>query len=629
MADLPPKFREKLADAFTDELRLLLANEAIAESERQFQAAEGERANHDDEKQRCAADIFYWWDRWAWTYDPRLVGKIDPVTRRTMSPYIQFKLWPRQREMVQFVLDRIYAGEPFVIEKSRDQGASYVMVGVALWCWLFLPGFKATFGSREADLVDSLNDPDSIFEKLRLMLDRLPEWMKPRGFDRRRHAIMNQLTNPETGATITGEAGDEMGRGGRATLYIVDEGAFVPRAGKVEAALSGTTDCVGWVSTVNSQEGMGNFFARKRHGMPERLVFRLHWRDDPRKNDEWAAIKKASLTDDITWEAEFEINYTANAAGTCIPALWVRSAQLLAKLLPIETTPHNRTGVTGGDVGGGKALSVVVHRFAPYILTPQVRREPDTIDTAHWMMKACRDAGTSCLNFDAPGIGAGVLSALNHADKSEDPEIREIAQTLTRVAINTGVPGRDDVIWPDDRTSEEMFANLKMELWWIARNFFQRSHWHYLWLTKKEGGRKQLLSEIVILPDSQDRETSAMVTQLSLPLYGRNERGKLALETKEKMRLRGIPSPDHADGCILSFLEPPDDGIPQIKLFADSMHRDSPTALAGIGHGTGTATTSEPEMPDPDARGRKDQMADAVTGEQEQEGAGVNWGYQR
>ncbi len=561
LASLNPKFRKLLVDKITLRLRAALAEDAIRESEGRFKAEQGERASYEDEKKRCAGDILHWFDTWAWTYDPRLAGKIDPVTKRTKTPYMPFKLWPRQREMVLFIMDRIMGGEPFVIEKSRDQGATYVLVGVALWCWLFIPGFKAIFGSADADLVDKLNDPSSIFEKLRMMLDRLPAWMMPAGFERRRDAITNLLTNRETGATISGEAGDQMGRGGRCTLFVVDEAAFVPRAAKVESALSGTTDCVGWVSTVNPQEGMGNFFARKRHAMPERLVFRLYWRDDPRKNDEWAQLKKSTLSDDATWEAEYEINYTANASGTCIPATWVRSAQLLAKLMPHVS--RTGPGISGGDVGGGKAQSVVVHRFGPVVLVPESRREADTTETALWMMERCAAAGTRTLNFDAVGIGAGVSSTLA---KSESTALR-------CVPVNTGIPARDYVTWPDERTSEDMFANLKMEIWWMARNRFQRAHWHYLFLTGAEGGRKQSETDIMILPDSMDPQTMSLVSQLSIPLYGRNDKGRLALESKEKLQKRGVPSPDHADAYVLTELE--EEALPTVVLDMTVLARET------------------------------------------------------
>lgn len=578
MGPIPTRLKQRLIDRLKQGYRDAIAAEQVKESEGRFRKEQGERASTAREKAKCARNILHWFKAWAWTYDPRLVGKIDPKTKKTASPFIRFLLWPKQAAFVLWVVARIRAGEPWVLEKSRDQGATYLLAGICLWFWLFTPGFKATFGSRGADLVDSRDNPDSIFEKMRIILRRLPSWMLPQGFDWRKHDNIMQLTNPENGATITGEAGDEMGRGGRCTVYIVDEAAFVPRIHKVEAALSGTTDCVGWVSTVNPQEGMGNFFARKRHAMPQRLVARLHWRDDPRKNDAWAKLKQEMLSDPMTWEAEYEINYTANAAGVCIPAAWVRSAQLLHEMLP--EIARGKIGLTGGDVGGGKALSVVVHRFGPLLLVPESRKEGDTDDTAKWMMRSCAAVGSSCLNFDSPGIGAGVLSTLMKAEEDADPEIAEIATRLVRQPVNTGLPASQRV-WPDDRRSEEMFGNLKAELWWLCRQAFQRTHFHWLHLTKQEGGRQQSESEIVLMPHGMDAETMTLVSQLSLPKYKKNDKGKIVLETKESLQKRGIPSPDHADACVLSFLESPDDGMSGWTLDVTTFARENPMSFGG------------------------------------------------
>jgi phage terminase large subunit len=223
------------------------------------------------ERQRCAADIMHWFNTWLFTYDPRLIG--TPT-----GPYLQFKLWPKQRDIVEFIEGRIAAQKEGLIEKSRDVGVSYLCAAVALHKWLFIPGFKATFGSRVEDDVDKKDNPDSIFTKLRLMARRLPPEMMPAGFRWNQHDNFMRFVNPDIGAIITGEGGENMGRGGRSTVYFLDEAARVPNADKVEAALAGNTDCVIWVSSVN---GMGNLFARKRHSiLKPHQIARLHWRDE-------------------------------------------------------------------------------------------------------------------------------------------------------------------------------------------------------------------------------------------------------------------------------------------------------------------------------------------------------------
>jgi hypothetical protein len=502
----------------------------LIRAEKARRAAEAQAGGWKAEKAKCQADIPYWFDQWVWTYDPRLIGKPG-------GAYVKFKLWPKQRDTVQWLRDRLAAEEEGLLEKSRDVGATYLTAGFALHQWLFTPGFKATFGSRKVDYVDKKDNPDSIFAKLRIMLRRLPNEMLPKGFNWAAHDNYMRIVNPENGAVISGEGGEDMGRGGRSSLYVLDEAAFVPNAETVEKALSGNTDCVIWVSSVN---GMGNLFARKRHSiLKPHQIARLHWRDDPRKTEEWAAAKQASFSDPTTWAAEYDIDYSASVEGICIPALWVESAKRLRKLEP-RLEGSNRC-VIGGDVGAGKAKSVAIPRRGPIVETPQSRGEPDTTDTAHWMLDIARDTGAKLLNFDAPGVGAGVSSTL----------MKHPIKGLAVTPVNTGTPP-SNMRWPDGRTSEEVFGNQKAELWWLCRTALQRSHEHVLFIEGREGGKEHPLTDLLALP-SGDRESDALCMQLSLVKWERNERGKIVIEKKEALKRRGIASPDYADALMLTF----------------------------------------------------------------------------
>lgn len=502
---------------------------------------------HEAEIERCGRDadgVVHWFNKYAWTYDPRLIGRKD-AEGRSLSPYVPFILWPKQIELIHFLWDRLDANEEWLLEKSRDTGASYVCCGFALNRWLFAPGFKSTFGSRKTDYVDKADQPDSLFEKIRIMLSRLPEWMQPKGFQWNKHSNYLRLVNPATGAIISGEGGEEMGRGGRSTMYVVDEAAFVPNAENVEKALSGNTDCVGWVSTVN---GMGNLFARKRHSvLKDHQIFRLHYLDDPRKTAAWAEAKKASLSDETSWASEYEIDYTASLEGVCIPAKWVQSAQRLASLIPAQIK-SNLDYTIGLDVGAGKAKSVCCPRRGPICAVPRSRGNPDTIGTAHWALDIARELQARMLNFDSPGVGAGVTSALRN---SEDRPA-----SLTVQPINTGSDPFVDPEWEDGRTSAELFRNLKAEIWWLARRAFERTHQHVLWLEGKsveEGARQHPVSDLLALPRG-DTESDKLAQELSVVRYFKTEAGKIIIESKDQLARRGVKSPDYADAFVLTFI---------------------------------------------------------------------------
>jgi len=520
------------------------AQAAAIESERLAELEQKQRLDHEREKARCGADavgIVYWFNHYAWTYDPRLLAKKGP-DGRAMSPYVRFELWPKQIDFIHWLHERVEANEEWLVEKSRDTGVSYLCCGYALNRWLFVDGFKTTLGSRKVELVDKAGQPDSLFEKIRIMADRLPTWMLPPGYNRGTHSLFMRLMNPATGAIISGEGGDDMGRGGRSSLYIVDEGAFVPNAENVEKALSGNTDCVGWVSSVN---GMGNLFARKRHSiLKQHQIFRLHWRDDPRKTEEWAAAKEATLSDPTAWASEYEIDYSASLEGVCIPAKWVDAAKRIATLDPLIMVTNQRA-VAGLDVGAGKAKSVFIARAGPVVQPPKARGDPDTIGTAHWALDNAEKANAAQLNFDSVGVGVGVTSAMKHADRRK----------LKVKPVNVGDAPNDRRRWEDGRTSDEMFGNLKAELWWLARVAFQRTYQHVLWLegkTEDQGAKQHPLSDLIALP-AGDTESDTLASQLSLVRYFKNEKGKIVIEKKVELQRRGVKSPDYAEAFVLTF----------------------------------------------------------------------------
>lgn len=486
------------------------------------------------EKEKCANDILYWFDNWVYTYDPRLTGKPG-------GPFIQMKLWKQQRELITWLGSMIDGSQECLIEKSRDVGATYLCGGMAIHRWLFRPGFKTTFGSLTVDEVDKKDNPDSIFAKLRIMLRRQPEEFMPKGFKWAHHDNYLRIFNPETEAIISGDGGENMGRSGRSSWFVLDEAAHVPHAETVEKALSGNTDCVTWVSSVN---GMGNLFARKRHSLLKAdHIFKLHWRSDPRKTEEWAAAKQASFSDPTTWASEYDIDYSASVPDVCIPALWVESAK---RLLSLEKRlkPAN-SAVLGLDVGAGKAKSVAIPKRGPVVVRPKSRGAPDTTETAHWALEIARLNGSTQLNFDAVGVGAGVSSTL----------MLNPVKGLQVVAVNTGVPAGNR-LWPDGKLSEEKFGNLKAELWWLTRTALQRSHEHVLFLEGKPNGVEHQLTDLLALP-SGDPDSDALCLQLSLVKWGRNERGKIVIETKIALTRRGISSPDYADALVLTYADPP------------------------------------------------------------------------
>jgi|HubBroStandDraft_5_1064220.scaffolds.fasta_scaffold46706_1 phage terminase large subunit len=505
------------------------------------------------ENELCRRDFFYWVDNWVWTFNPKNATKAMPAL-------LPFDLFPRQRELAMFIDDRLAAQEDGLVDKSREMGFTWVCAAKASHKWLYVDGFKTTFGSRKAELVDKIGDPDSIFEKVRILLRYLPPWMKPRGYKPRLHDKEMLLINPKNENTIRGEAGDEMGRGGRSSLYVVDEAAFLERAERVDASTSANVETRIWGSTVN---GPGGMFARKRHdgSMRPDQIFTMHYSMDPRPETPARIARMKAKLEPHTFASEYEIDYSASVEGICIPGHHVTSATQILDLLQnnkrgikIKLEPSAQ-GIAGLDVGAGKAKSVCVVRFGPIVTMPNSWGDPDTIETAHRALDHVqattleRSDGRKCiakqLRFDEVGVGKGVLSALSHHKR----------KGITTTPINVGVAPSDDTVWPDGLTSKEKFTNLKADIAWIAREFFKNTHEMALWLMKEPGGIEHKVTELISIP----RAATTLIAQLSCFKWFRSEKGQIQIESKDELKKRGIASPDEWEALSLTFV--PDSGL--------------------------------------------------------------------
>lgn len=494
------------------------------------------------EWERCAGDVVYWVNAYVKTYDPRLLPG---------NPLIPFTLFPKQAEFLLWLQEREQAQEDGLAEKSRDVGFTWLCAADALHGWLFRPGCAIGFGSRKLELVDKLGDPSTIFEKIRIALRALPEWMLPAGFKWKEHDNFARLINPATGATITGEGGDDIGRGGRSTKYYIDEAAFLAHPDLTERALSQTTRCRIWVSTPN---GPGNAFARKRFSgrVP---VFTFHWKEDPRKNVyevrdalgqvletgcgyaptppeggcvwyPWYEAEKARLNDPVTVAQEIDIDYTASIEGICIPAKWVRAA--VGLLLP-----ESGEEVAGLDIGEeGPDLSVFQPRRGPMCRMPVSWGQLNTTQTAWRAREEGQTYGVKTVHYDSDGVGAGVKGTWDSAEQ---------ALPFHANPLSTG-GSPSETRWPDGRTSKERFLNLRAELWWLARTRFEKTYEFV------ELGIKHPTDELISIPNHPQ-----LIAELSQPLVFTTETGKVQIESKKAMKKRGVKSPNFADALVYSL----------------------------------------------------------------------------
>jgi len=481
---------------------------------------------------------------WLDTYDPRNAGRGVPA-------YMPFIMFERQAEFVAFLMAMIDGEENGLVEKARDMGATWVCCAVSVWLWRFYPGAAVGWGSRKEQLVDKLGDPDSIFEKMRVLIRRMPREFWPRGFNDQDHMAYMRIVNPENGSTITGEAGDNIGRGGRKLIYFKDESAHYERPEKIEAALADNTRVQIDISSVN---GLGNVFHRRREGGVEwqdgpaikgrTNVFVMDWSDHPAKDDEWYVARKAKAEAEgllHVFAQEVERNYAASVDGVIIPAEWIAAAVDAHVKLGFEPTGAVIAALDVADEGGDKnALAI---RKGPMLTGIEAWAEGDTGETTRRAVKACASLGPVALQYDSVGVGAGVKSEANRLDAAG-----ELPRAISFVpwSAGAGVLAPDAHIVPHDRDTpinKDYFANLKAQAWWQLRLRFERTY-----RATKEGiayNPDDLISLPSTLPALQQLRKElgqATVSKTTGAL-------KLAVDKSPP----GTRSPNMADAVVMAF----------------------------------------------------------------------------
>jgi len=512
---------------------------------------------------RPAEFIMDWFD----TYDPR----------RSKNKWIPFVFFEKQEELIGFLQSLDADQESGLIEKCRDMGATWVCVAYTIWCFLFIKDDATGWGSRKRDLVDKLGDPDSIFEKLRLILRRMPPVFLPKGFNWSRDATFLKLTNPENKAVIAGEAGDSIGRGGRKTRYFKDESAHYERPEKIESALGDNTNVQIDISSVN---GLGNVFHRRAQNAqmytPDAVIPKgvvrlmiMSWQDHPLKTQEWYDVRKAKAEREglqHIFAQEVDRDYAAAVSNTVIPYEWIRSAVDAHIHIPIIAerleTERGRwvagldVADTGEDTNGLAMREWIIWRA----VEEWGERDPGV--SARRAIMACKPySGRVEVQYDSIGVGSGVKTEYNRLTQDPDPEtgvplLR--AKDIPFYPWNAGGPVNRplDRIIPDDDESlfnKDFFGNVKAQAWWSIRTRFYKTH--------------KVLTENVYYPpdqlislDSDMPLLEKLIKELAQPTTTQSAQLKMIIDKKPP----GTKSPNLADAGVQAFFPLHDDNNAQV-----------------------------------------------------------------
>lgn len=477
---------------------------------------------------------------WGVTFDPRNI-------ERGLPAHVPFLLFDKQAEWVDWLIANWKTQQAGITEKSRDMGMSWLSVAVASAMCLFNDGMVIGFGSRKEEYVDKIGAPKSLFYKARMFMAELPrEFRAGWTLDDAPHM---RIKFPSTGSAITGESGDGIGRGDRASIYFVDESAFLERPQLVDASLSATTNCRQDISSAN---GMGNSFAQRRHSgkVP---VFTFHWRDDPRKDDAWYE-KQVEELDPVVVAQEIDINYSASTEGVIIPSAWVQASIDADIKLGIKASGMKRGALDVADEGKDSNAFAARHGIVLSFLEEWSGKGSDIYATTVKAASLSETHSDKSFIYDADGLGAGCRGDSRIINEKRQAErMPLIAVSAFRGSEGVSAPNLEMV---KGRKNGDFFKNFKAQAWWALRIRFQNTYRAVV------EGMPFDPSEIISIPSSLPLR-SKLVAELSQPTYGLDSVGKIVVNKKPD----NTSSPNLADAVMICY-SPPHESGKQAAVFA-------------------------------------------------------------
>lgn len=500
---------------------------------------------------RCVEFITHWCD----TYDPRRAAALsgDDSPRMTHMPFVPFK---RQVELVEFIFACLMGEAGGLVEKSRDMGATWICCAISVYLWLFWPGAAIGWGSRKQELVDELGNPDSIFEKIRMILRRLPPVLLPEGFGEK-HMRTMKIVNPVNGAIISGEIGDNIGRGGRTLVYFKDESSHYDRAEKIEAALSDNTRVPIDISSVN---GPGNVFHRKREAgkvwepgatvtQEATNVFVMDWSDHPEKTPEWYETRRRKFVSEgmrHIFAQEVMRDYLAAVEGVIIDPEHVAAAIDAHLRFPEMFEGARMASLDVAD--GGNDVNAWASRQGVVLDKLETWTERDVGATARRAIARCGDLGGKMeFYYDCIGLGAGIKAEANRLQ--QDDKKASFPKGLVVLPWNAADPALfpDKPVIPGSKkgespTNKEFFENVKAQGWWQLARRFERT-----WRAVVNG--EVFDPDELISIDSKLPELRELQKELSQPTMTKSSRLRQMVEKQPE----GTKSPNRGDAVMQLF----------------------------------------------------------------------------
>ena len=238
------------------------------------------------------------------------------------------------------------------------------------------------------------------------------------------------------------------------------------------------------------------------------------------------------------WEGE----PVADSEHAFIKPMWITAALNAHEKLGFTASGKKFGGLDVADEG--EDANAFARRHGSVLYAIDEWKQGDVIFTADKAHTIGLEENLDQITYDSIGVGAGVKAQFNR----KKSKIRvggfnaggKVAKPESQIYL-----GKKNI---------DMFANAKAQEWWALRTRFYNT-----WRAIEHGDKfkeDELISVLVGKGGMTQTEFDYLRAELSRPRIDYDNNGKVMVESKQKMKKRGIPSPNKADSVVLCFAQP-------------------------------------------------------------------------
>lgn len=433
-----------------------------------------------------------------------------------------------------------------IVLKGRQMGVSTYVGGRYYW------RVSHERGKRVFILTHEMTASDTLFEMVSTFHDYCPEVVRPTTGK----ANAKQLSFPvlRSGYHVGTAGAKAVGRGKALQFFHGSEVAFWPHAQKhfagvvqaipdrpgTEIILESTANGVGgefherWQQAVKGKSDYRPHFypwfldsTLRRVPPPgfeldtEEEEYATLWRLDEHQMA-WRRAKAAELKDPLLFMQEFPACAEEAFQNTGHDSFIKGPAVIAARRAELTGAGKLVLGVDPARFGDdGFAIA---HRRGRKVEKVEARYKLDTVAGAQWVKSVIERDKPVRVFIDVGGLGAGTYDLL--ADWGYGPDTDGPVRP-----INFGGAPEEPILYGEDGKELAGPLNRRAEMWTRSRD----------WLAQPGGAD---------VPDED-----AVQADATAPGYTYDTHNRLVIESKEKMRARGVHSPDRWDAIVLTFAE--------------------------------------------------------------------------